>query len=160
MSLGSILKAVGGWFAKIFKDIETDVIPVAVAVVQAVKNISDDGLLDTIDKLFGNIVPPSVLAAIKAEIPKILADLLSIEGLPADPTPDQIKSFADAIIASFASMDFQKKSEALTRLGVKITVLIQGLVASGQTKSFAAWATLLEESYQDYLESQNTDPNA
>ena len=157
MRLGSILKSAGKCIGGIFKDIQTHVAPVAVTIVEAIKGLSDAGILSDVATVIGGVLPKAIVTLIQAELPKILADLLAIEGLPANATPDQIKAFTDAIITSFASKSFQEKSELYTKLGVQVYNLIETQVNANPANAsltFAQIVAIIEESYQAYLADQ------
>ena len=162
MSLGSILKSVGKWLSGIFKDLQTHVAPVAISVVEAIKSISDSGVLTDVAAVLGGVLPKEIVTIIQNALPKILTDLLAIEGLPANPTAEQVKTFTDEIIASFASKTFQQNSALYTQLGVEIYNLIEDEInknPANASLSFAEIVAIIEAAYQDYLAAKATAAN-
>lgn len=157
MSLGSILKAIGNWLSKAFANIQQHAAPIAVAIVEGVKSLSDAGILTDLAAILPGAIPKEAVTLIQNALPKILADLLAIEGLSANATPEQIQTFVNSIIASFASKTFQAKSQLLTLLGVQVYNLIETEINKNPANAkltFAQIVTIIENSYQDYVQDQ------
>ena len=152
MSLKSILKSIGSWFSKTFNNIKDDGAKVAVSIVQSVKLALDSGLVTVLTQLIPGDLDDKIVAVLQKAIPSILADLLALEGLPDNATPDQIQAFILSVTKSIGGKDWQAQSEFWTRLGVELFKEIQtDLDASTSGNlSFAQIVQLIEETYQEY----------
>lgn len=154
--IGKAASSIGSWFAKAFKNIQTDAAPVAVTIVEEIQTLLKSGVAtfieNTVDALLKSGVPTEIANAIGSALPKILANLLAIEGLPADPTDVQIAAFSQAVLGAWDVTD--DKSRIYTTLGAQIIGIIRASTVPGQKFTFAVLAADLEEAYQDWQADQ------
>jgi uncharacterized protein (DUF2267 family) len=150
--IGKAFQSIGAWFAKAFKNIQTDAAPVAVAIVEELQTLLKSGvatfLENVLDTMLKSGVPTAIANAISAALPKILADLLAIEGLPTSPTDVQLTAFSQAVLAAWGIND--NTSKVYTTLGAQIIGIIRANTAPGQKFTFAVLVADLEQSYQDW----------
>lgn len=126
--------------------------PIAVTITEAVKTILANpltGLLENIiDSIAGTSIAVDAANAISAQIPKILAAELAIEGLPVSPTPADILAFEQRVIAAF---DINADNSRLyTVLGAQIYGILNTTLTSGKPITFAVLVADIETAYQDY----------
>jgi len=163
MSLGSILKSIGNWFAKAFNSIKDDADTVAITLTQYLKVALDSGLLKTIADLIPGGLGKDVITVLQNAIPKILALELGLQGLPDNATPEQIQAFILSIEQAVGGKDFQAKSAFWTKFSVQVYSLIQTEINKSPdhaTLTFAQIVSIVEEAYQQYMADQEAvDPN-
>lgn len=136
------------WLSKVFVSHSVSDAPVAITITEAIKAILANpivGFLENVaDAVTGTQIPTTVANAITGIIPKILAVELGIQGLPANPTPDQILAFEQSILKAFSITS--NNSKLYTELGAQIYGILQ---ASPDTK-FATLVNDIEQAYLDY----------
>ena len=163
--IGKAAQSIGKWFAKAFSNIQKDAAPAAVAIVEEIQTLLKSGVAtfieSTLDTMLKSGLPTQIANTIAAALPKILADLLAIEGLPASPTDVQLTAFSQAVLAAWGVND--NKSKLYTTLGAQIIGIIRANTIPGQSFTFAVLVNDLESAYQDWqndLQDQTNDPNA
>lgn len=161
-ALGVAASAVGHFFADAFKWVEKDGAKIALSIIEEFKTFTDNpstgfivGLLDELTK---SHIPTDILAAIKDKLPDALAVTLAVQGLPADPTEQDIQDLEKRILDAFGVT--ADKSEFYSRLGARIISIIRSNTMPGQTFTFAVLANDLEKAYQAYLTAKNGDTAA
>lgn len=151
MSLISVVTSAWSWFKKNFIDHIQSSAHVAVTITEAIKAILANPITGTLeniaDAVTGTQIPTALANVINGAIPKILAVELSIEGLPANATPDQILAFEQAILKAFSVSS--NNSKLYTVLSAQIYGIIQSNIANGTT-NFAGWVVAIEQIYTDY----------
>lgn len=154
----SIFTKIGAWFAKVFKVIAVDADKFAITVTEYIKQGLDTGILGAIAKALDSItghVSTEVLAFLQAEIPKALAVELAIQGLPANPTADDIATFEKEILTVIGGKDLVSKSKLWTTFSVQVFTLVQAaLKANNDNLTFAQIVALIEQAYQDYVQDK------
>lgn len=139
------------WLKKVFVSHTESAAPIAVTITETVKTLLANPvtgfLANLADVVFNTKLPTSVLTGINNAIPKIIATELAIEGLPQNPTPDQILNFENQVIKSF---DIKADNSKLyTLIGSQVIGEIQKTLTTTPGK-FADWVICLENSYLDY----------
>jgi hypothetical protein len=151
MSIFSIFVRAWTWFTKNFINHIQSAGHVAFVITETIKTLLANpitGFLTNIaDTVTGTQIPTEIANAINAIIPKILAVELSIQGLPANPTPADIQAFENEILASFSVSN--NNSKLYTVLAAQIYGVIQANIANGTT-NFAGWVIAIEQIYTDY----------
>lgn len=154
----SIFSKIGAWFAKIFKSIKDHAAPVAVAVTEGVKTFLVSGvagaLAGVIDSIIGSHVAEEIVTLLKNNINKALAVELAVQGLPDNPTQDNIQSFEDAIIKAFSGLEPAGKSKLYTTLAAQVYGIIENTLNENPKPTFAQWVAAVEEAYNDYLKDK------
>lgn len=145
------------FFAKLFKWVKNDADKIAVAITEGVQTALKSGvvgaLADAISAIFPNVkhVPQDVVDELAKQIPRILASELALQGLPDNPTPDQVLAFENAVLEAFGVHD--NKSKLYTVLGAQILGILKKY-SDGSTPTFASLVTDLEDAYQLYLQDK------
>lgn len=149
----SIFKKIGAWFAKIFKSVATNADSIAVAITEGVQDALKSGVLtaiaDVIEGIFPGVknIPDDIIKELQDLTPKVLAAELSIQGLPDNPTEEQLLAFEQSVLDAFNVHD--QKSKLYTTLSAQIYGILQRF--SGQpSKTFADAVKAVEEAYQAY----------
>src|SRR5215831_8064266 len=105
----SIFQKIGAWLKKTFKYIETDGAKIAVAITEHVKDALNNSvtgfIATTVDNLLHVHVAEDVVKFLNQNIWKLLAAELALEGLPDNPTEQDILNFEQQIIAAFGKLD-------------------------------------------------------
>lgn len=158
MALFQFLVPVWQWFKKVFVDHTKSGATVAVAITETIKAILNNpvaGFLENvIDAVTHTQLAANIAAAVNALIPKILTVELGIEGLPDNPTPDQILAFEQSIMKAFGVTS--STSKLYTTLAAQIYGIIQTTLST-TPGTFANWVSAVEQAYQDYqADLQNT----
>jgi hypothetical protein len=137
------------WLGKLFTNIKKEWAAIAVSVlVQLETALQSGGLLSVLAGVISPKLGPAVVALLNKEIPNLIATLLAIEGLPADPTPAQILTFENNVVAAFGALN--DKSQFKTTLVAQIYGIIQAQIGTGAKPTFAQLVTDVEEAWQDY----------
>lgn len=169
MSLKSILHDVGAWFSKAFKTVRDDADKVAITITQGLKLALDSGLVKVVTDLIPGTLDDDIVKFLQTAIPKALAIELSLQGLPDNPTPDQVKTFIDLVVKNVASKNWQAQSEFYTSLSVNLFNQIEqdfNQNPDAANLSFAQIVAVIESAYQqikDHNAAQaagDTNPDA
>jgi hypothetical protein len=142
------------WLAKIFKSVKTDAAKIAVVITEDVQTLLKTGLAGELAKaisaIFPNVknLPQEVVDTLQKTIPKILAAELALQGLPDNPTEQDILDFERKVLEAFSVHD--SKSKLYTTLGAQVYGILYEY-AHGKKLTFANLVVDLEEAYQDYL---------
>lgn len=175
MSLKSILHDVGAWFTKAFKTVRDDADRIAITITQNLKLASDSGLLKVLTDLIPGTLDDKILQFLQNALPKALAVELALQGLPDNPTPEQVKEFIDLVISKLASKNWQDQSKFYTSLSVNLYNQIEqdfNNHPDNANLSFAEVVSIIESAYaqikahQDALAivrgggTQDTNPDA
>lgn len=140
------IKKIGNWTVE-------HAAPTLVALIGTLQSFWNTGtpgfLAGILDQLTKSGVPTTVVNAVGKELPNMLAVSLAIQGLPADPTDQQVIDFEQRVLAAFNVHD--DKSKLYTTLGAQLLGIIRRDLIPGQKFTFAKLVTDLEEAYQDYL---------
>lgn len=160
------------WFGKIFKSVKNDGSKVAIAITEEIKKFVLNpvaGFLATlVDKIFDTHLAEDALTLVKNNINKVLAVELAIQGLPDNPTEDEISAFENEVVKAVTNLDTSGKSKLWTTVAAQVYGIIQTDINNNTPLSFAELVKDVEEAYQDYLkdladsESQaaaDDDPN-
>lgn len=152
MSIFSPIIQVFTWFKKQFVDHTKSGASVAVVITETAKAILENPvvgfLANVLDGITHTNLPTQAVTLINNQIPKILATELAIQGLPDNPTPDQILEFEQSIIKAFGVKE-SDNGKLYTVLASQIYGIIQNTVNNTQGK-FADWVIAVEAAYQDY----------
>jgi hypothetical protein len=149
----SIFKKIGAFLSKVFKSVKTSGDQVAISITEGVKTALDTGIVDFLAQLMSAIlpgvhdIPEEVVAAIKVAIPKVLAAELAVQGLPDNPTQDDILAFEQKVMAAFGVHD--NKSKLYTTLAAQIYGIIEA--HNGNSWTFAQLVIAVEKAYADYV---------
>jgi hypothetical protein len=151
MSIFSDLTRAWTWFTKVFVSHAVSADKVAVTITETLKTLLANPvtgfLLNMADAVTGTQVPTNIANAINGIIPKILAVELGIEGLPANPTADQITAFENQVLSAFNVSS--NNSKLYTEVGAQVYGIIQANITNGTT-NFAGWVVAIETAYTDY----------
>lgn len=163
MSVGSILKSVfgsGGFFNRLFTHVIKDADVVAISVTQAIKVAMDSGaagfLAGVIDSLFKTHIAEDILTQLKKWIPEVLIAELGIQGLPENPTEQDVIDLENRILAAFAVHD--QKSKLYSVLAAQIYTRLKALGDLPVVK-FADAVAAIEDMYQQYLQDKIDSEN-
>lgn len=150
----SIFQKVGAWLAKVFKSVKTDGAKIAVAITEDFQIALQSGIVkalaDVISAVFPSVhnLPQQIVADLQILVPKILASELALQGLPDNPTEQDILDFEKRVLDAFNVHD--QKSKLYTTLAAQIYGIIEKH-ASGTPWTFAELVAAVEEAYQDYV---------
>jgi len=148
----SIFKKIGAWFARVFKNIKTDGVKIAITITEGLKTALSNGILDFIAQAIPghSDIPKEIVVLLNQWIPKLLAAELALEGLPDKPTDRDILEFEKRVITAFGKVD--NKSKLYTVLAAQIYGIIKARVEDGASFTFAELVADVELAYKDYLE--------
>lgn len=151
MSLFSPLLNVFGWFKRTFIDHIKSTAIVAVTITETLKTLLNNPvtgfLLNLADGITHTSLPTDVAGVVNNAIPKILAVELSIEGLPDNPTPDQILAFENSVLKAFNINN--DNSKLYTTFGAQLFGIIQSKLADGKL-TFAEGVEAVQSGWNDY----------
>lgn len=151
MGFLSPLLGVFSWFKRTFIDHLKSTASVAVTITEAVKVIlASPGavfLENLADTILHTQLPTQVANVLNSAIPKILVFELGIEGLPDNPTEQDVLAFEQSILKAFnVSSD---NSKLYTTLAAQIYGIIK-TTSETTPGHFADWVNAIEEAYLDY----------
>jgi len=101
--------------SKAFKSIRTDGAKIAIAITEALQAALKGGtvaaIADLVSGIFPNVknLPQEIIADLDILLPKVLATELAIEGLPDNPTEQDILNFEKIVLAAFKVQDDKSK---------------------------------------------------
>lgn len=140
------------WLGKVFSSVKKDAAKIAVAITEDVQSALKSGILgalaDTISAIFPNVkhLPQDVVAEISNLAPKVLAAELAVQGLPDNPTEQDVLDFDKKILAAFELHDDKSKLYSVFTAQV-YGILLKHVGKTGVT--FADKLADVEEAYQD-----------
>ncbi len=155
----SVIKDVLQWFGKLVHSFKVSVAPMVVSILEAVQGLEDTGLIPGLAKIIdaatGGKGAETINADLKAALPNAIAAFLAVEGLPANPTPQQEKDFETAILNAVVSKKAQQSvpGQVISTLGIQIYDLIKKIVADhadGSAVKAAEIVAAVEEAWSDY----------
>lgn len=159
----SIFTKVWDWLKGAFSYIKQDADKVAISITEEVKALLSSGvvtfLATFIDTEFKTTLGQDVVNLLNKVVPKVLAVELAIQGLPDNPTADDLKAFSDAVVKAFTGLDPQGKTKLYTTLAAQVYGIIETEVNKHEPVTFAELVAAVEEAYQDYL-ADLADPDA
>lgn len=149
---GGIINAIKKFFSGGFKNLDK----VVLAVTEGVKKALNDGIFNFVaqilDTLTKSNVPTEIVDILNKNIYKVLAVELAVQGLPSQPTPDEILEFEKAVLKAFNVTS--DKSKLYTTLAAQLYGLIQDQLKPGHGLTFAQIVAIVEQTYLDYLADQ------
>lgn len=150
------------WFKNIFKNIIKHADAVAITVTEEIKAALNSGvagfLASLVDQMTKSHIAENIVDFLKKNITKVLAAELAVQGLPDNPTEDDILRFENEILMAFGKID--NKSKLYTTLAAQIYGLIDTTLKTtpDTPPTFAEWVRVVEEAYQDYLQDKEDFP--
>jgi hypothetical protein len=142
------ITSVEAWFKKVFLATKTNFDTVAIAITQDLQNALNSGVVDVIAKFvegtFPSVqkLPEAIVAELKLIIPKILVAELALQGLPDNPTQEEVQAFAESVAKAFNVN--QSNSKLWTVFGAQV----YGILLNDKTKTFASLVLDVEQAYQ------------
>lgn len=147
---GKILAAIGGFF----KGGLHAIAHTAVALTEEAKTLLSGGLVkgiaDFIDSTLKTHIAQDVLDILNNAIPHILAVELAVEGLPENPTEQDILDFENRIFTAITGLPPIGASKLYTTLSAQIYGILRQALADNKF-TFAEAVNAVETAYQDYL---------
>ncbi|HEX4850672.1 MAG TPA: hypothetical protein VFV08_07695, partial [Puia sp.] len=124
-----------------------------IAITEQLKVALDSGLLKSILDLIPGHIGEEAVALLQKAIPGLLAAELALQGLPDNPTEEDVQAFAKAIADAITKYTPWQKSKLWTTLAAQIYALLKNSLADGKL-TFAEAAADVEQAYQDYLQDK------
>src|ERR1051326_5769916 len=154
-SLHDVWKWIRGWrLDKAFKSAKDFVDNVAIGVTQAVKTALDSPaaqvISETIDEALKTHLAEDALAALKIAAMQALAVELAIQGLPNNPTGDDIQKFNEEVYKAITGKDPQAQSKVWTTFAAQLYVSIHDALGGATNLTFAEIVLIIENAYQQY----------
>jgi hypothetical protein len=152
------------WFGGIFHTIKVKVAPIIVSILEVLKGAEESGVADAIssfiDKALHTHVLEDINALVKKNIYNAIAVFLSLEGLPDNPTDEQIKAFVAIAVTALAGKVAAEtiKGKVYQDFGIQLYDIIKKEIAASKLSGKAVTANQIaidiEEAYQDYVAAQ------
>ncbi len=144
------------WIKNLGHHIKIDVTHIVVPALQLLQGLEDDGLLPGIAKLLDSTtghLSTEINAVLQKAIIAGIAVGLGIEGLPDNPTPQQVLDFSNAAVAALAGKKkLGIKGEAITHLGIQLYNTITGIIDADKLANvkvtYGQIGKALEDTYQ------------
>ncbi len=152
-----ILKWVKGWrLDKALHSVKDFVDKVAISVTQGIKTAAEGTIAQTIsvviDEALKTHLAEDALAALKIAAMQALAVELAIQGLPDNPTGDDIQNFEIAVFKAITGETPQGQSKVFTSFAAQLYTLIHAAIGENTTLTFAQIVDIVEKAYQQYLQ--------
>jgi hypothetical protein len=148
------------WFGNIFHSIKVKVAPVVVSILEVLKGAEETGVADAIssfiDKALHTHVAEDINALVKKNIYNAIAAFLAIEGLPDNPTDDQIKAFVSVAVTALAGKVAAEsiKGKVYQDFGIQLYDIVKKAIDASKVSGNAVTANQIagdiEQAYQDY----------
>lgn len=149
------------WFGNLFHSAKVDIGRVLVPIMEAVQGLETSGVLPTIaavlDKATGHL-STTINDALKKGIVAGIAGAFAIEGLPDDPTEQDVKDFTTRVVGAFAGKKTTQSlaGQVINNLAAQLYVIMESIITaahtSGNNVTFAQITGAVEEAYQDYVQ--------
>jgi len=159
----SVFSWIKGWrLDKVIHSVRLHADKVAISITETVKHMLDNGSLKFLADVVAAIVPSSkglseaVINQLNKSIPQILAAELAVQGLPDNPTEEDVLSFEKRVLDAFGVHD--NKSKLYTTLSAQVYGIIKSDVDADKKLTFAELVEDVEEAYKDYL-ADKEDPD-
>lgn len=151
-----IIGWIHGWkLSQWFSHFKANADKVAIAVTQAVKTALEGQVAQSIsavlDEIFKTHIAEDVLAVLKVAALKTLAIELAIQGIPDNPSGDDILNFEKQVWEAITGKSPQDKAKLWTTFAAQFFVRVKALLGENTTLTFAQIVILIEQAYQDYL---------
>lgn len=162
MSLKSLFSNVWTWVKHAFDFLKKDADKVAIAITQDVNLALNSGLVDALVKALEPVtghLPAEVIAYLKPIVPKVLAAELSLQGLPDNPTADELKAFADQVMEAFAKADLYKKTKVYTTVAADLYNGIQEAIKEDGKLSFFEIVNLVQKAFDTWSLQKVQNPD-
>lgn len=151
------------WFGSIFHTIKVKIAPVIVSILQILKGAEESGVADAIssfiDKALHTHVLEDINALVKKNIYNAIAAFLGLEGLPDNPTDDQIKAFVALAVTALAGKVAAEsiKGKVYQDFSIQLYDIIKKEIDASKVSGNAVTANEIaidiEEAYQDYVKA-------
>lgn len=158
--LGTDIKLAEQWLEKEGTEVVTifkvKVVPLAIIIVEEIKGAEANGIIPAIATALSTVTKGLSIeanVAINAAIPGILAGLLGIQGIPANPTPAEYIAIENEFAVAIAGKTVSDRTELWTMLAVQLYKLIStaiGAQPTGTPLTFAQIVALVEAGFQQY----------
>lgn len=152
------------WFGGIFHSIKVKIAPVIVSILEVLKGAEESGVADAItsfiDRALNTHVAEDINAFIKKNVYAAIAAFLGLEGLPDNPTDDQIKAFVSLAVTALAGKVAAESipGKVYQDFGIQLYDLIKKEVDASKLSHNAVTANEIaidiEQAYQDYVAAQ------
>lgn len=150
----SIFSKAWQWLKKELKFIERDGAKIAITVTEHVKEGLQSGVIGFLATLADNLlkshVAEDVVAAINKNIDKVIALELALQGLPDNPTAQQLSDFEQQIIGAFGKLD--NKSKLYSTIAAQVALIVDKLYPNADAPN-PTWAEIIaavQEAFLDY----------
>lgn len=147
------------WFGNLVHSAKVDIGKVLVPIMEAVQGLETSGVLPTIaavlDKATAHL-STTINEALKKAIPAGLAAALAIEGLPDNPTDQDVKDFTTRIVNAVVSKKAAQSvpGQVISNLIAQTYKVIEGILTeahtAGSNVTFAQITGAVEKVYQAY----------
>lgn len=158
----SFITKAWNWVKKLFSSGIKDADKIAIVVTEEIKTGLQSGVIGWIANVAAGLlhsqIPTEIVTLLNNNINKVLAVELALQGIPDNPTADDILSFEQSVLKAFNVTD--NKSKLYTTLAAQIYGIILAQVNSGTKLTFAELVADVEAAYQDYLNDQASDDAA
>lgn len=126
----------------------------AVVITEEIKTLLDSGLIQGLatfmDSMLKTHIAEDILQIANAAIPNILAIELSIQGLPDNPTEQEILDFENAVYKAITGLPPSGASKLYTTLTAQIYAIIKPQIDGHEKFTFALLVNDVEAAYQAY----------
>ena len=143
--------------------LKVDIAPVIVAITGGINTALSSGILGSIAGVLESILPAlghlpeDLIAEAKIWVPKLLATALAIEGIPDNPTQQDILDFEKRVMDAFNIVS--DTSKFYTTFAADMFGIIQKFSTDTAPKTFAQKVILIENIFLAY-KSDVLDPKA
>ncbi len=149
---------IGRNIANLFKSFKKGVAKTAVSITEAIKTATEGSIVKTlasfIDGALNTHLAEDARLLINKLALKALAVELAIEGLPDNPTEDDITSFEEDVITVVSGLTPSQSSKLWTTLAAQVYEHIKEALGNDDVITFAEIVNVVEESYQDYIKDK------
>lgn len=150
-----VIKWIKGWrLDKFFKSVKDNIDKVAISVTEAVKNAAEGeavkAIASVIDEALHSTIAEDGLELIKTASVKALAVELAIQGVPDNPTGEDILKFEKAAFEAITGMQPEGKSKLWTTFAAQLYSIIKDALEQDNKLTFAEIVAIVEAAYKAY----------
>lgn len=144
-----------GWIGDLFHNANKDLLQAAIDITNTIKAALNSGIVDFITGLIPGTLDDSIVAALRTQLPVLLADELLVQSVGTPATEADAQLLATKLVDSFGLMTDAKKEKLYTSIAADIYIFLQNHL-HGEKVTFGEAASLAESMYQAWLAEQNT----
>lgn len=156
---GSAWDSIKGFFNKLFKEADHDLLQTAIIITEGLKAALQTGVIRTFVQLTPTKVDDNLLQIANDNLPKLLASEQLLQVLKTGATEADAEVILTTIVDNFGGLSDKGKEELYTSIAAKFYVLVME-IKNGKKITFGKAALLIESAWEEYQQWKNSKNEA